>query len=226
MNHNLRFAIIPLRDVSKDLEKDYLSAYETYHLVWNETFKDLFGADYKLFSNDFTRQDFIQALFLGDQCIALDLIRQVDLKNPVDLDDSWLKSWSSDELSKLVWRGHEKCLINSYFTVHPDFRRSFGQHQINAGFLMGCLSVLHQTELNVTAMLGMMRNNRSMNALGKMLGSSLIAENIIHNSIPSDLVVFLKENIEKASKTFPEYAFDLFNNKTDYTIRGKNERAA
>lgn len=226
MNKEFEFKILSPKSNDPNNQALYQQAYDTWNFVWQETFREIFKSDYVLHSNDFTRQNYIQALFMGDKCIALDLIREVDVRNPIDRDDSWLKIWNRSDLEKLTTDGHNKVLVNSYFTVHPQYRRSLGDKQINAGYLMGCLSVLHQLELGNSAMLGMMRNNRSMNTLGKMLGSSVVQENILHNLTPTDLVVFLDKDVKKASQDFPSYVFEIFQNKTNYHHGEDYARAA
>lgn len=66
--------------------------YATWKEIWKKTFKELDGSD-MLYSNDFTRQDHINALFQNGECIALTLCRILDLDQIQNCDDSYFQSW-------------------------------------------------------------------------------------------------------------------------------------
>src|SRR5688572_16189123 len=153
---NLQFAILAGRTNGTPAFDHYLSAYTTFQSVWQETLAGIHGTSYVLHSNDFTRQDHIQALFAdGGMCVALDCVRAARLDNPVDLNDSWLRPWPTEILSELSSR-HPAVFINSYFTVHPSYRRVQANDTHHISYVIGCLSVLYQLEMGVPLMLGMM----------------------------------------------------------------------
>lgn len=213
--------------LSERLEDDqfrvpYLSAYNVFHSVWEETFKSLSGDSFRQYSDDFTRQDQIQGLFHGDECIALNCIREVSLRNPVDLKDSWLNDWPKDKIESLA-QEYSKALINSYFTVHPRYRKTQNPSDLNPSYILGCLTVIHQMEVKYPLMLGMMRNDRSMNKLGSLWGC-LNLDTVLHNNIPTDIVVFTPETILEARKKFPNQIEQIYKNKIDFTERTYNEQ--
>lgn len=204
----------------------YEQAYETFKQTWNAEFSSLKGQDVRVPSNDFTRQDYIIALYHGNTCVALDCMREVSIKSEVQTEDSWFHPWDKKHFAKLIQQGHDRAIVNSYFTVHSDYRRTVEGGQINAAYLAGALSVLYQVEVGCSVMLGMMRNNRSMNSLGSMLGGEPI-DTITHNNLPTDLFVFERGNVIKASQKFPNYVFETFNaNQTVMKGRSRHERVA
>lgn len=217
---DLRFHVLPGKFIPIGFEQEYIKAYELFRSNWSETFQEIFGSNFILYSNDFTRQDYIQAIFLEEKCIAVDCVREINLKNPADLDDSWFKPWKRSYLKRFIRKGYKRCLVNSYFTVHKDYRKSVVHDKYSISYVMGCLSVLYQIELGSSLMFGMMRNDRSMHSLGTMWGSQTIESNIMYNSAPTDLVVFTKENVRKAATKFPDFVFDIFNLKRDYYSPG------
>lgn len=224
---DLKYCILPGKFMPPGLELEYQRAYETFQSCWGEAFRELFGPDYVLYSNDFTRQDYIHTLFAGDKCIALACLREIDLRNPADLDDSWFKPWKRSHLTNFARAGHRRCLVDSYFTVHKDYRRSALPGQESVGHILGCLTVLYQLDLGVPLMFGMTRNDRSMNKLTARWGTEVVETNIIHNNTPTDLIVFTTEKIRAAMKTFPPIVFDLYQNKRDYYAQGaQHARAA
>lgn len=225
MDSKLKFYVLPGKFLPEGMGSEYREAYETYQSHWTEALQEIHGSEFWLSSNDFTRQDYIQALFLGEECIALDCVREIDLRNPADFDDSWFRPWKKDHLGIFAESGFRRCLVNSYFTVHKDYRRTnLSEASFSVSYVMGCLSVLHQMELGVPLMFGMMRNDRSMHSLGSRWGSMTIEENVIHNKTPSNLVVFKSDEIKKAASTFPKFVFDLFDNKINYYSKEEKHR--
>ena len=191
----------------------YVNAYQTYRSVWDETFRSIHGPAYVPRSNDFTRQDYIQALFEGDTCIGLDCVRRIRLDNPADRDDSWLEPWPPDLLDALAGE-HPVALVNSCFTIHRDYRKTDARSPYPVSYLLGCLSVLHQLESGVPLMLGMMRCDRSMDKLGDALGATIL-QTTTYNGSETALVVFRRDRVEEAAKTFPPVVFDVFANRSD-----------
>jgi hypothetical protein len=104
--------------------------------------------------------------------------------------------------------------VNSCFTIHRDYRRHDGRSGHPVSYLLGCLSVLHQLESGEPLMLGMMRCDRSMNKLGDSLGATTL-RTTTYNGSETALVVFRRERVEEAAKTFPSVVFDLFQSRSE-----------
>ena len=209
---DLRFMILPRRPADPTVAHYYLASYRTFHLVWEQTFKSLRGPSYVQYSNDFTRQDYIQALFAADTCVGLDCVRTLDLGSEVDLADSWLEPWPRDVLTNL---SPAAVLVNSYFTVHPAYRRTLSRDELAVSYILGCLSVLYQLAADVPLMLGMMRHDRSMHKLGTMWGATTLLT-VTYNNCDTDLVAFYVNNIKTASLAFPKVVFDLFDRRQNF----------
>lgn len=216
---NPKFIVIAGRTGDTPPQPHYSSAYATYRTVWSETFREIHGEAYAYQSNDFTRQDYIQALYDGPTCIALDCVRKVRLDCAADLDDSWLRPWPADML-KALEAEHPTALVNSCFTVHRDYRKRNGWSELPVSYVLGCVSVLHQLEVGAPLMLGMMRRERSMNKLGSLLGSTTLLTTT-YNGEETDLVVFRSEDVREASRTFPPEVFDIFAGRRD-ELQGGN----
>jgi hypothetical protein len=210
---NAKFVVLSARHVDAPPRPQYLTAYRAYRSVWDETFQTIRGENYVPRSNDFTRQDYIQALFDGETCAGLDCVRRIRLDNPADLDDSWLEPWPAEILNALAAQ-HHTALVNSYFTVHRDYRRHDGNGGYPVSYLLGCLSVLHQLETGEPLMLGMMRCDRSMNKLGDALGATTL-QMTTYNGKPTALVAFERERVAAAKETFPEVVLELFRNRDE-----------
>lgn len=212
---NLCFHIITPNHLSEN--KFYHSSYELHKKVWTEEFSKLFGSEYKYSSNDFTRQNYIQSLFLDDQCIALSCLRRINFSSPADKEDSWLSSWPQRSIEDLQNQGFNSASINSYFTVDKNYRKTMHSSGTSLSYIMGCLSVLHQVEVEEQLVLGMMRQDRSMHSLGQKWGSEIVEHGVLHNNIPTDLVTFKIPAIKKIMNEFPKIVFDIYKQKIDLT---------
>ncbi|WP_413561442.1 hypothetical protein [Bdellovibrio sp. HCB209] len=222
---DFEFQILNGRFNEAALTNRYEQAYETFKQTWTAELSTLKGQDVRVPSNDFTRQDYIIALYKGDTCVALDCMREVSISSYVQTEDSWFQPWDKKHFATMQKQGHDRAIVNSYFTVHNDFRRTVQGESVNAAYLAGALSVLYQVELDCSIMLGMMRNNRSMNALGASLGGAPI-DTIVHNDLPTDLFVYEKGAVIKASQKFPDYVFEVFNNNQAIKKGRRHERVA
>ncbi|QLY23861.1 hypothetical protein [Bdellovibrio sp. KM01] len=220
------FHVLNGRFNDAQLTNRYEQAYETFKTTWSEEFSTIKGQAMVMPSNDFTRQDYIVALYKEDTCVALDCMREVSLKSYVQTQDSWFQPWQQKHFETFVAQGNDQALVNSYFTVHKDHRRTIEGGNINTAFLTGCLSVLYQVHLGFDLMLGMMRNNRSMNSLGKMWGGDAL-ETVTHNGVPTDLFTFEKTKIIQTSQKFPNYVLETFNsNELVKKGQARRERVA
>lgn len=195
-------------------------SYELFKSVWKPFFENLIGESYTYYSNDFTRQDFIQTLFYDNKCVGLTCLRYINLDYSFSIDDSWLGIWPFAEIEK-VQNKSSLGIVNSYFTVSEEFRKTNVEQKYSISYLLGCVSVMHFLTLNSPMMLGMMRTNRSMHKLGGLWGSSLIKEGIMHNQVPTDLVVFYPDRVKEVMATFPDFIIEMFN---QYQAGEKNER--
>lgn len=217
---NLRYFVLPGKYLPIGFENEYKSAYKTYSTCWGEAFRELFGNDFVLYSNDFTRQDYVHALFNGNECIAVAFQREIDLNNPADLDDSWFKPWKKSHFANLVRAGYRHSLMYSNFTVQKLYRKSVLQNNLSISHIFGCLHILYQFELGIPLMFGMTRNDRSMDKLTAKWGAEVIERGLIHNTTATDLIIFTTQSIQAAMKDFPDIAFDLFQNRHDYFSQG------
>ncbi len=201
-----------------------MDAYKVFKAVWESTLQEIHGPEFKLFSNDFTRQDRIHALFMGSECMGLTCLRKVNLENPIDREDSWLQIWTQDHYNSLHLTDKSNVYINSFFTLSPPFRKSQLLDSVPIGYLLGCLSLLDQLDLSIPLVLGMMRRDRSMHKLGSLWGSELLEGSVIYNNTPTDLVVFREDNVKKASLDYPSLVFDIWNQRIDFTKGEKSEK--
>src|SRR5438067_2503694 len=99
----------------------YLSYYEKAYHCWKETwetaFKHEMNHEQKLFSDPFTRQDEILAVFYKGICMGVTFFRWVDFSIESTLHDSYFEHWPSAALDALR-RDGDRIVIISQFTLN------------------------------------------------------------------------------------------------------------
>ncbi|MBK9294411.1 MAG: hypothetical protein IPM57_08185 [Oligoflexia bacterium] len=173
----------------------YKKIYECWYSVWKDAFVEL-GVNKAMYSDCFTRQDYIGAIFYKNTCVALSFFRWTNATLPDFSQDSYFANWSSAHQKTLRSRG-DKIIVCSYFTVHP-MARSTKLGVSGKDLLMG---MIVETFMNSKAdgMTGAVRVNKSVNDAGYRWGAFKI-----DTDIPSgvgeatvDLIGFFKDYIAK-----------------------------
>jgi hypothetical protein len=174
------------------LEKFYIPAYKTWSDTWKDAFRELDGND-TLFSDDFTRQHEIGALFHNEDCIALSFFNPQDFRLETSRLDSYFKPWTELIFQKFLNQGEWDCLVSSYFTVHKDWRKS--QENISVKDILSGLAIERFLLTNHHFMVGTLRNNRGMNELGYRFGAEPIMKNLKHHGVEVDVVSFYRDKV-------------------------------
>jgi hypothetical protein len=164
-------------------------AYRCWQEVWSETFRDLDGV-VRVYSDEFTRQHEIGALFLNNVCIGLTGFRWVNLSGAASLDDSYFKVWPKTPLRLLQRDGPNVC-IGSNLTVLANWRGRL--HGPSVKELLLALSIERFLASPADALAGTMRNDRGMNALSYQLGFTALLEGAVHHGVAVDLVAFYRD---------------------------------
>jgi hypothetical protein len=161
-------------------------AYRCWKTVWSDTLRELDNAT-RVFSDDFTRQEELGALFFHERCVGLTGFRWVDLSLEHHRNDSYFKAWPEYALGALSAAGSRIC-VGSNLTVLPEWRGPSRGFSVKA-VLMG-LAVKRFLASSADSMAGTMRNDRGMNGLVYHLGATPLAKDVIHHGVKVDLVVF------------------------------------
>ncbi len=209
----MQMVVFAAKDYSPRTKSVYMATYRTYEEVWAKAFPEL-DKPSAIFSNDFTRQDYIVSLMDGDTCAACSFFREVNIKNPIHRKDSWFKEWPNEIFDKLTNDGLNSGLIYSYGTVHSDYRKS-KRPELKTFLLIGYLSMLQAQQDQFQLMFGATRNSHKVDEACSSWGSITLKENISYFNTNADLVVFTPSSVSSASEKYPALAFDLFNHRLD-----------
>ena len=192
-----------------------LEVFRHWNTTWNEAFKELHG-DYRLFSDNVTRQDYILTLFLGEKCIAMNCFRLAFQGMQATFSDSYFKNWNEQACADLVKEG-PRILVSSQFSIEEGFRgKSLG---FNLKDVLGVLSVELFLSTDCDVMTGALRKNRGVDKVGDRISGTKIQE-----ATPSghgdfvDLFAFYRSNLEAARNSLMVPALQLlWANRNDST---------
>ncbi|HEX8954324.1 MAG TPA: hypothetical protein VF945_20865 [Polyangia bacterium] len=166
------------------------------HLCWQDTWsamlRDLDGAELR-FSDDFSRQDEIGALFCGDECVGLSGYRFVDLSLPWLQRDSYFAPWPAPLVEQIAAATPRVC-VGSNLVVAPSWRGALTPMRVSEMLL--ALAVQRFTESDAQIMLGTMRNDRRMNHISYRMGAMPLRTNVMHHHVAVDLVMFTRNTVD------------------------------
>ena len=189
---DLRYYIIPGEGVPKEHWGLYSEAYRMWRAVWSKTFQELDGAD-SITSDNFTRQDWIGAIFHFDRCVAMSVHHDANFNLPAAAEDSYFEAWTPEALSQLT-RDGKNVLICSHLTVDPEYRGEIADALTLKNLTMA-LSVRLLLQSDYDVMTGTMRNNRGAQRTAYATGATPIMANAQMHGVDVDLVGWYRNEV-------------------------------
>lgn len=196
-NVGLKLVLCPVRDP----ETKHIDLYNKIYSCWNSVWTSAYGEikyqkeSENLKSDSFTRQDFVAAIFLKNECIAFILFRHADLNLITTKEDSFFDQWSEIHL-KAVNKAGKNLLICGNLGVHPSFRQN--KLGISLKELIG--GVISEITLQslTDATLATPRRDKNVQGAAYAWGAVPIAQDIPWGcGIQIDLISFNKANLLK-----------------------------
>ena len=167
-----------------------LAAYAMWQDQWLNTLREVAGTS-RLFSDEFTRQDEIGALFLDGHCVAVTALRWIDRSTIIGREDSYFEPWPPHAFTSV---GNGLVGISSNTIVHPEWRGAdvkLSEDGANAALRIPlailALTQRRFTESRVSLIVGIARNDRAMNQIGAALGGWKVGQILVHGA-ESDLM--------------------------------------
>lgn len=202
----------------------HAEAFRLWLAVWNETLRELDGTE-RVFSDDFCRQDRISALFQGNRCVALGLLRSVDFRLPPARLDSYFKVWPDEAIRRLTEAG-PRILVGSHITVDPEFRGTLGDGCRLKNLLVGLMARAF-LELGQDAMAGTMRRDRGMHGSAYAFGATPLQAGIIHHGVEVELIAFYRRQLTGASAAVRKdlNVESLWARRLDLTVDAADDQA-
>ncbi len=205
------------------LRNAWEKTYAVWHSVWKEAFQELEGSS-ELYSDEFTRQQNILAVFEGDQCLLSIFFREVDVGLKGHREDSYFKVWPEKCLAQLEEDYQGKILIGSNTTVAQHAR---GNYQgVSLKRLLTGLSVKFLVESPLEALVGTMRNNKGMNTVTYEAGAKLLEAGLLHHGVEVDLVVFEKQILKDIPHQYQALIDRLWRERWDHRMPAQSKMRA
>jgi hypothetical protein len=135
-------------------------AYRCWRATWRDAFAEL-EQHSELYSDDFTRQHEVGAVFQHDECIALSFFRWVDLSVPMNREDSYFRVWPEAAIDQACREGARIC-VSSSFTLAAGYRRS---NVCSLKDVLVALIIERFLISDADAVVGTVRNNRGVDKL-------------------------------------------------------------
>lgn len=177
----------PLADVEK-VER----AYQFWKNSWSETFKSLkVDVGHDLYSDDFLGREAI-SLFRYKEPVALFFFHGVPLR-PSQMNHSYFKNYPPRVLQEVQKMGFKRCLILSYMTVHPEYRK--GNTDIPMFELLFSLGVKLFETVPHECLLGYIRKDLSFHSSFERHGGQKIGDNRVYN-VGVDYLLMTKHTMQ------------------------------
>jgi len=187
-----RYVLCPGRHPKPEFSKIYNEIYGCWRNLWLNAYEEL-KVDKPLYSDNFTRQDFIGAILYEEKCIALLCFRWGNSLAPDFIKDSSLSLWQDEDIKVASKYGH-RIIICTQLAVHPLARNdSLGVSMLD---LMTGVSLEMLKRTQADALAAHMRIDRKVNEVCAQLGAEVIRPNIhFSGGISGDFMVFYREKI-------------------------------
>jgi hypothetical protein len=188
----LQYYVIPGEKIAPEYRSVHQEAYRMWKTVWSQTLLEVDG-DGRVYSDHFSRQTNIGALFRAGECVAMTVQHEVDFNDPTAADDSYFQAWPQRALDELV-RDGKRVLICSHLTVAPGHRGEVAPG-LTYKLLIVDLAVKLLLNSDCNVMTGTMRKVKGAHKTAFQTGASLILEDVIQHGETADLVGFYKNTI-------------------------------
>jgi hypothetical protein len=162
-------------------------AYRCWRATWRDAFVEL-EQHSELFSDDFSRQHEVGALFQHDECIALSFFRWVDLSVLMNREDSYFRVWPEAAKDEACREGSRIC-VSSSFTLAAGYRRS---KVCSLKDVLVSLIIERFLVSDADAVVGTVRNNRGVDKLIYRNGFLPILQNRKLYGVDVDLGAFYR----------------------------------
>jgi hypothetical protein len=218
--YNLKLFILPGKNPPLDLIDKYTTAFLTWKTVWEEAAAELSDFPDKLYSNDFTRQDEILAVFRGSDCTSLGFWTEMDMTLITSKLDQYFQMWDDESFAKLTMHG-KKIGKYSYFTVSKPYRSWSREVDVSLTDLQVGLFGYRLLDSNCSAMTGTTRNNRKINLVCERGGAQLLKKGLVQHGCEIDLMAWYRHTTKPYFQIEP-LAKDLWINRVDYKHTRRN----
>lgn len=211
------YTLLPLRPPLLAYSELYREAYRCWLQVWESVYRK-FDIPHLFFSDNFSRQDEVSAIYLEGRCIGVTMHRIVDFSIFDFSRDSYFVDWTSEDIDKLLAHG-PKIFLANHLAVDPAFRNFRENLHFKCVFMNFVGRRFLETDCDTVGMIT--RRDRAVNDESTKIGSTLIRGNAdyLKGKDKVDLVAVYRKDVkivhpEPETQKFCDY---LWNNRRDLT---------
>lgn len=213
----LRFVVSPTRFFDPSLEKDMKAAYEGWRSVWGQALTEEMNVKDPLYSDNYSRQSHVAALFYGDELFGLVTLNYMNLSEKIYQEDSYFKVWTPDSRKILQAQStHIMTLCN----VTLNFRFRQNAIGISGKDLLLLMAVYYLKSQKFDGIVAAVRLEKAMEKSAYRTGAIPLAKDLAY-SIPGqrvDLVLWRKEiDLEKLDPELTNLATHIWFNSTIFS---------
>lgn len=206
------FVLCPGRNPKSEYHTTYNEIFSCWQNLWSKAYQEMQVSKH-LYSDNFTRQDFIGAVYYAGKCVGVICFRWCDIGTNDFANDSAFAQWGPEDLKKISERG-PKVIVCSQLTVHPLARgKTLG---VSVMHLLTGLGIEFFMNANAHAMAAHIRIDKKVNESCARLGGTSVRENVhFSGGIAGDLMVFYKDVIaQRPTQELDILVKQLWNNQT------------
>lgn len=210
----LRFIVAPTRFFPESIRPEMDKAYEAWRNVWGHALSEEMNVRDYLYSDNYSRQSHVAALFYGDELFGLVTLNYMNIEDRIYKDDSYFKVWTADALQKLHRSSKE---IMTLCNVTLNFRFRKNAIGLSGKDLLLLMTVHYLKSQQLDAIVAAVRLEKSMEKSAYRTGAFAFAKDLPY-SIPGqrvDLVCWNKEiDFSKLDPTIAELAEYIWKNSS------------
>lgn len=199
---------------TKDTDQiEYLNRlYRFYKATWTNTFKELKSNKNNL-SEDFFRFDIKAGLFNGNEALGFHGYQFFDLDRISDREHPYLNQTKEPIVQTLIENNLTKIASLEYLCASPKLRKS--QSHISFGEVIIGFSVNYLKRFDLDGVIGITRNNRSVNKSAHSNGAESLLENLDLHGVKVDIVLFRPKEIKPNPNPIIEQQIDFLLSQID-----------
>lgn len=192
LDKNLKLVIVNGKINPAHLNKNYLSAYEYWHLNWSTTMQKK-EKNFILASDSFLRQEEILILYYFDEPIAMVALDYFRLDIAPHQNHSYAKNIPEKALQSISLKQDCEFMTFSQLLVTKVLI-----DKILVSDLISSLAIFRLLFSKMPQALCYTRNRGRVNKLSQRWGGEVLVENFILNDEPSDFLIFDRTSFHKS----------------------------
>jgi hypothetical protein len=195
--NDLEIILLP----GKNPPKQFLAKYNQAYLCWRQTWEHAFKLEMNhhevFFSDNFTRQDEVLALFYKGECVGLTFFRGVNFAEKGTCQDSYFEYWPETSVHALCKHG-KRIYVISQFTIHMDYRKNYFDLSLRDLLVGLCYERFVNTDYDAGATA--VRVQKHMEQAVSKVGATTLASNMPYDFDQKvDLISYFHDKIHEST---------------------------